>query len=205
MSRRTQAQRRADTQHRLLTATVGCLSELGYAKTSVKAVCTQAGVSQGALFNYFPTRLDLIVAATEHICEVQRMRFADGDLQLDLEMLIHRIRALARSAEHAAWHEVMVAARSDHALRLRVRPSLSRFEAALLETAGHSFGLDVAKPDVAAMVLSVLHIFDSEAVTVAVLENPKIEAARVRWLTGLLGRAGQSAANEQRVSRAEQF
>jgi len=189
MTRRTQAQRRAETQGRLMDASVRCLAELGYAKTSVKAVCGRAGVSQGALFNYHPTRLHLIAATTDHICDALVQGFSRLDTA-DPEALVLGVRALARSERHAAWHDVMVAARTNPDLRERVRPTLARFEAALLEAAAGAFGVDTRQPQVAAVVLSLLHIFDSEAVTVAVLENPAVEAARVKWAVGLLKSLG---------------
>ncbi|MGB6181142.1 MAG: helix-turn-helix domain-containing protein, partial [Rhodococcus sp. (in: high G+C Gram-positive bacteria)] len=61
--RRTQEQRRTDTIARLLDAAITSLAEKGYAATTVNEVVTRAGVSSGALFRHFPTRLDVMVAA----------------------------------------------------------------------------------------------------------------------------------------------
>ena len=60
-SRRTQAERRAATIERLVDASIAVLAESGYAGASVKAICDHAGVSQGALFRHFETRLELLV------------------------------------------------------------------------------------------------------------------------------------------------
>jgi AcrR family transcriptional regulator len=63
----TQAQRRAATQAKLLDATVEALVAVGYAGTSTTEVCRRAGVSQGALFRYWPTKAELLADAAAHL------------------------------------------------------------------------------------------------------------------------------------------
>jgi hypothetical protein len=88
----------------------------------------------------------------------------------------------------------MVAARTDEDLREEVRQPLADFEGALLDTIGHLTG-SPPNPRVGAIILSILHVFDSEAVTVAIVPNPELEAARLQWaeevLRGLLFQAGK--------------
>lgn len=193
MTRRTQQERRAQMTGRLLDATTACLAEDGYGATSVKAICARAGVSQGALFNYFKTREDIIIAATERICDGHIAHFqtaaaavaeAEGDM---VAHLVAFVREAARSPRHAAWHEVIVAARTSPTLRSRVSASVERFEAGLLETAMATLPIDPAHAHrVGVVLLSVMHMFDSEAVTVAIFRNEAIENERVRWATELL-------------------
>ena len=186
----TQEERRAETIGKLLEATIDSLSEVGYAATSTYAVCKRAGVSQGALFNHFPKRIDLIVAATEAICAQHLDRYATataGLTELDegqLRAVVEFIRASSRTREHHAWHEVMVAARTDEELRERVAGSLSAFEQSLLRTAAAVFGTHDERLGV--LTLSIMHMFDSEAVTTSVYPNPDIEEERIRWATDLL-------------------
>ena len=66
-ARRTQQERRDSTRTRLLEATVECLVELGYARTTTLAVAQRAEVSQGALFKHFPTKAALLGAAVERL------------------------------------------------------------------------------------------------------------------------------------------
>jgi AcrR family transcriptional regulator len=125
--RRTQAERRNETQAAILAASIRLLAENGYAGFSASRVASRAGVSRGALEHYFPKRNDLIAAATRHA-----MREA-----------VEHARALARTAtrstdpvakflkdsEHfffrpvyRAMIEIMIAARSDRALARIVHP-----------------------------------------------------------------------------------
>ena len=63
----TQAQRRAATQAKVLDATVEALVTVGYAGTSTPEICRLAGVSQGALFRYWPTKGALLAEAAAHL------------------------------------------------------------------------------------------------------------------------------------------
>ena len=190
--RRTQAERREATTGKLVDATIACLAELGYAKTSVSAICGRAGVSQGALFRHFPTRADVIVAAADEITRRHLARFSAAAPALRgdaLEHIVVLIRALARTDTHAAWREIMVAARTDPDLRDAAAEGLQSFEQRLIDTAARFLGLDtIAAERVAVVLLSVMHMFDSEAVTVTVYANERLEAERVRWATQMLQR-----------------
>ena len=183
--RRTQAQRREATIGKLLQATLECLAERGYAGTSTSAICKRAGVSQGGLFRHFDTRLAIIVAATEqvgnaHVRAIEQMR--DSTSEHTIETILGFAREITRSDPHAAWHEVMVAARTDEALREAVHPVLERYEAAL-HTLARSL-VPTEHPDPKGMevlVMSMLHMFDSEAVTRRVYSSPGVEETRLKW------------------------
>ncbi|MCA9559602.1 MAG: hypothetical protein KC583_13680, partial [Myxococcales bacterium] len=75
-------------------------------------------------------------------------------------------------------------------LRAAVSMVLRDFEAAVLAAVQ---AMVPVHPDreaaVAAAMLSVMHCFDSEAVTVAVYGNPAIEAKRLAWAAETLRRA----------------
>ena len=64
---RTQAERRASTQAKILDATVEALVAVGYAGTSTTDICRRAGVSQGALFRYWATKGELLADAAAHL------------------------------------------------------------------------------------------------------------------------------------------
>src|SRR5690349_22287634 len=66
-TRRSNAERSAATQTRLLDATIECLIERGWAGTSTTEIVRRAGVSRGAQVHHFPTKDDLVLAAVEHL------------------------------------------------------------------------------------------------------------------------------------------
>src|SRR5690349_17893437 len=82
--RRTQAERRAVTQAKLLDAAVACLTDRGYAATSVVDVQQRAGVSRGALQHYWPSRAALVVDAVKALFDSMAARLrADMAAQAD--------------------------------------------------------------------------------------------------------------------------
>jgi AcrR family transcriptional regulator len=70
--RRTNAERSALTRTRLIQATIDALFEQGYAAATTIEVAKRAKASRGAMLHHFPTRVDLLLAAAEHIISEQR-------------------------------------------------------------------------------------------------------------------------------------
>ncbi|HUH81762.1 MAG TPA: TetR/AcrR family transcriptional regulator [Solirubrobacteraceae bacterium] len=68
-TRRSQAARSASTRQALLDATIACLVENGYSRTTTSRVAERAGVSRGAHLHHFQTRQSLVVAAMEHLAQ----------------------------------------------------------------------------------------------------------------------------------------
>src|SRR5918998_2881312 len=66
-SRAPQQERSRLTQQRLLTATIECLVEYGWAGTTTTVIAERAGVSRGAQLHHYPTRNELVVAAVGHV------------------------------------------------------------------------------------------------------------------------------------------
>lgn len=82
----------------LLAATVRCVGEVGYHDASVARICRTAGVSQGFLFNRYPTKFDLFRAAIE----LQR-----SAAMRDTDAFIAEVAATHGNgiAEAVAWRE----------------------------------------------------------------------------------------------------
>lgn len=117
--RRTQQERRDATRLKLLEATVECLVELGYARTTTLAVAQRAGISHGALFKHFPTKAGLLGAAVEHLfprliteyrATVDATVPSPGDR---VAQAIERLWSIYQRPELLAAIELYVAARTD--------------------------------------------------------------------------------------------
>lgn len=61
--RRTQEERRTTARATLIKAAQDCLTELGFVRTTLSAICKRAGMSSGALTHHFPSKNAIIVAA----------------------------------------------------------------------------------------------------------------------------------------------
>lgn len=167
-ARRTQAQRRDATIARLLTATVTCLDVRGYSATTTAAICTEAGVSQGALFRHFPTRLALLVATAEHVAEtnVAAFRALVDEPVADVEQLtrvLHHLRSIVLSRANQTWRELLVAARSDPALHAAMKPARQKFQTQMLDTAAEMWGDLLPAEERAALLSIVVNFLDGLA------------------------------------------
>ncbi|MFT7022209.1 MAG: AcrR family transcriptional regulator [Rhodococcus sp. (in: high G+C Gram-positive bacteria)] len=128
--RRTQAERTAGTQAKLLDAAIDCLVELGFAKTSTQEIARRAGVSRGAQLHHFPTKESLVTAAVGHLVEKRLAEIleADPDPDRGVEVLSE---AFSGPLFYAAL-ELWVAARTDPALHEAMVPLERRVSEAIM-------------------------------------------------------------------------
>ncbi|MFL6156323.1 MAG: TetR/AcrR family transcriptional regulator [Marmoricola sp.] len=163
--RRTQSERRATTRGRLLDAAAQSLLEHGYAATTIARVQDAAGLARGTLLHHFPTRADLMVAATVHLVE-QRMRaFGEEAARIDPEA--DRLQAVIdlawrdlSSPEFFTALELWVAARTDPELREVLLIEEARLFAALhtgtAAVLGEAYADDPRVPALVEFTLDVL-------------------------------------------------
>ncbi len=125
--RPTQEQRTDAMRARLLEATLEVISEEGWAQTSTQKICKRAGVSRGAQTHHFPTRDSLLIAAVrEIVARYQRDIVVVSDTQKGRSKRLEQVfnflwEACLEGNLLKCWMEVMVAARTDEALRPAVR------------------------------------------------------------------------------------
>ena len=139
-ARRSNAERSAATQNRLLDATIECLIERGWAGTSTTEIVRRAGVSRGAQVHHFPAKEDLVLAAVEYLVErrIREFQATFADLPAAQRTPAVAMRVLYDQCFRATfepWLELAVAARTDPALHAR----FVQFEARFFETALTTF------------------------------------------------------------------
>lgn len=119
-ARRSNAERSAETQERILEATLECLSEKGYAATSTNEVVRKAGVSRGALVHHFSSKSDLVAAAAVHLVRKRYATTQEDSRNLKGGKLSIREKLQIRRHDYERWFpatiEFMVACRTDQAL-----------------------------------------------------------------------------------------
>ena len=120
--RRTQAQRRAETQAALLDATIECLVTHGYARTTTGRIAELAGVSRGAQIPYFRSRAELVSAAMSHLAErrIEAVRARLGSDPVSIGECLDAIWEEHQGAVFDAAVELWVASRTDAELRKRM-------------------------------------------------------------------------------------
>jgi AcrR family transcriptional regulator len=126
-TRRTQAERSEQTREQLLAATIECLLDLGYARTTVQEVCTRAGLSRGAQQHHFATKAELMARALEYLVTKLRTEVVDAIRAQPPgpDRLAHGVDLLWESFSgtlSTAALELWVAARTDPELRATLLP-----------------------------------------------------------------------------------
>jgi AcrR family transcriptional regulator len=126
-------ERSAAMRQKLLDATIESLFEVGYFQTSTVVVTERAGVSRGAMLHHFPSKADLMMAASEHIVVLRRDLHADrlGKLRTEREKFLALIDVLweaFQTPSGIARIEIMLGARSDPEIGPRFRELNDRLE-----------------------------------------------------------------------------
>ena len=65
-TKRTQAQRREQTQQLILDNAFQVFGDKGFSKTSLQDIATAAGITEGPIYHYFDNKINLFCAVTEH-------------------------------------------------------------------------------------------------------------------------------------------
>lgn len=126
-SRQTQGQRTDAMRARLLEATLEIIAEEGWASASTQKICKRAGVSRGAQTHHFPTKDSLLIAAVQEIVTRYQKdidtapRRPDGPEQHLEDIFDFLWDACFEGNLLNSWMEVMIASRTDAALRPAVR------------------------------------------------------------------------------------
>lgn len=64
-TKRTQAERNAETRRKIIEATVACIDALGFANITMQKVARQAGVTVGAVQHHFASKSELLASVLE--------------------------------------------------------------------------------------------------------------------------------------------
>lgn len=138
-TRRSQEERRRQTQGSVLDASIDVLLDRGFTGLTTTEVAARAGVSRGALAHYFRTREDLIVAATRHLMDrgtalsteaAERARGA-------ADPIAHFIADAERfffDRIYVGMIELLVAARTDPVLAREFLPIVSEWRTQVNDT-----------------------------------------------------------------------
>jgi len=137
--RRTQAERSASTRARLLDATLECLCDLGYARTTTPEIARRAGLSRGAQLHHFPTKAELVTGAVERLFERRHEEFRAAFARVPAGAdrygaAIDILWSMVSGPTFHAWLELVVAARSDPELRIAVESLTHRLRTVVDET-----------------------------------------------------------------------
>ncbi len=146
---RNRQDRATSTRTLILDAAVACLVELGYAGASTLAIQAKAGVSRGRLLHHFPSRDELLVAASQHLTAT---RLAQTEVRVAEQLAdapegprrVERCIELLWTTFHEppfwAAVELWTAARTNPALAAALRPEERALREAIREVGDRIWG-----------------------------------------------------------------
>jgi AcrR family transcriptional regulator len=110
---------------RLLDATIDCLYQFGYSRTTTIEIAARAGVSRGAQLHHFPTKRRLVTVAVRHLLtrRIEEFRQVFENLPEGTDKTSALIDILWEKTSNRAfyaWLELVVAARTDPSLHKAV-------------------------------------------------------------------------------------
>jgi AcrR family transcriptional regulator len=149
----TQEERSAAMRERLLNATLDCLVDVGYGRTTTVEVAERAGVSRGAMLHHYPSRLDLVAAAIEHLAERRVAEFVAsiGRLPPGTDVVRAAIDLLWEQFTSGSFHaalELIVASRTDAELRERIGPLMRWYDDLVLKAGRDLFARFAPSPEI---------------------------------------------------------
>ncbi|WP_169814915.1 TetR/AcrR family transcriptional regulator [Nocardia crassostreae] len=145
-TKRSRADQREDTRTAILDATVASLVEHGHAATSTRGVAELAGLSQGAVQHYYPTRAALLDAAIRRLADqtaqavVETHSGITGSEREQVAELIDSLWALAQAAPVSVGFEFLTAARTDPEMATTVADLVAHIEATVFSVARQVLG-----------------------------------------------------------------
>ena len=146
------AERTATSRARILDAAVACLVESGYQGATTLRIQARAGVSRGRLLHHFPSRDELLVAASRHLAigrmqrTDERLRDIPEGLSPDerLDRVIELIWETFSEPHFWAAVELWTAARTNDGLRAALLPGEQELGALIRAGMAKYYGPELA-------------------------------------------------------------
>lgn len=144
--RRSRAEQREDTRLAILDATIASLIENGHAATTTRGVAERAGVSQGAVQHYYPTRAELLDAAIGRVADITAQAVVEtystvtGSDRERVGVLVDELWTLAQVAPVSVGFEFLAAARTDPEMSATVAHLVEHIESTVFFVARQVLG-----------------------------------------------------------------
>jgi AcrR family transcriptional regulator len=129
-----QERRGAQTRELLLRATINCLNQVGYSRTTTDLIARTARSSRGAMIHHYPSKASLIASVIDYIF-YKRLEYmldgihdvADNDPQRNAKLWALLLDNL-HTPEYSAYVELSVAARTDAELKVVFVPRAKLYD-----------------------------------------------------------------------------
>jgi AcrR family transcriptional regulator len=182
--RMTQQERSAQTQHKILQATIDCLVEHGYVGLTTNLVCKRAGCSQGAIFKHFPTKAVLVSSAVNELygelVEQYRDMFRSiPDDQDRFKESLNKLWELFQQPRLLVVYDLHTAARTDPELRQVMAPKEQAHRSSIRELATELYPEASKSPFFVGAIDILINSIQGAAIGSMVLLQPEVHDQRM--------------------------
>lgn len=181
----------APPRQRVLDAAMACFARSGFHGASMQEVCAEAGMSPGALYRYFPSKVAIIAAIAEaersrHVAFFERMAEADDPVEALAGIGIDTLEQMLAGPQAALCAEVMAEALRNADVREMFDRNIREARAAVVSALQRGQVRGTVDPalDVETAVQLIMAMGDGLAVHQAL--DPTLTAARFRPVLQLL-------------------
>ncbi len=179
------------SRQRIIDAAVACFARAGFHGASMQEICTEAGMSPGALYRYFPSKVAIIAAIAEaeraqHAAFFERMAEADDPVEALASIGIDKLEELLTSPNAALSAETMAEAIRNPDVRDMFDRNIREARAAVVAALQRGQARGAVDPALDIETASQLIMAMGDGLTVHQALDPTLTAARFRPVLQLL-------------------
>ena len=178
-------------RQRIVDAAIACFARSGFHGASMQEICAEAGMSPGALYRYFPSKVSIIAAITEaereeHAAFFDRMAEASDPVEELASIGIDTLESCLSGSRAALAAETMAEAIRNPAVRATFRRNVDDAQAAVVDALdrGQQRGTVDPELDTEAAAQLIMALGDGLAAHQAL--NPAVAPNRLRPAMQLL-------------------
>ncbi len=178
-------------RQRIIDAAVACFARAGFHGASMQAICAEAGMSPGALYRYFPSKVAIIAAIAEaervqHAAFFERMAEADDPVEALASIGIDKLEELLTSPNAALAAETMAEAIRNPDVRDMFDRNIREARAAVVAALRRGQARGAVDPALDVETACQLIMAMGDGLTVHQALDPTLTGARFRPVLQLL-------------------
>jgi len=175
----------APPRQRVLDAAMACFARAGFHGASMQEICAEAGMSPGALYRYFPSKVSIIAAIAEaerahHAAFFERMAEADDPVEALAGIGIDTLEHLLAGPKAALAAETMAEAVRNPEVRAMFDRNIREARAAVVAALQRGQARGTVDPALDAVTAVQLIMAMGDGLVVHQTLDPTLTAARFR-------------------------
>jgi AcrR family transcriptional regulator len=187
--RQTQAERRQQTLQKLHEATIACIVNNGFSRLTTADIAEAAGVSQGALFRYYPSKTAAVAGATRYLFDkvIRDFNCLLGEpCEPNLMQIVNDLEAWFHSADFIAISRLFAESSADAELKEAIQPIIEQHRLNTHALIGQAFPAE-SQAMLRSAAHAVIYLMQGIATEKHLIADDFIEREIMRLVRSLVG------------------